>query len=113
MLYSLLFCFSWPVIYDLSEQSTIVQNLLGSGKTAFAYYFTWWLPPAGLSQLLNLGETARNVVLMIWTYAGILLIIYLINRALGKASYLVLWIFFGFSGMDVVGFLIKYGFFLL
>jgi hypothetical protein len=103
--------YSWPVVYDLSEQSTIVQNLLGSGKTAFAYYFTWWLPPAGLSQLLNLGETARNVVLMVWTYVGILLIIYLINRALGKASYMVLWIFFGFSGMDVVGFLIKNGWF--
>jgi hypothetical protein len=48
---------------------------------------------------------------MVWTYVGILLIIYLINRALGKASYMVLWIFFGFSGMDVVGFLIKNGWF--
>lgn len=98
---------SWPLTYDLSQESEIVQYLCGSGTVAFSYYLSWWLPPAGLSKLLGLGDSARFFVLYLWCVLGIFLVIYLINRKLGKCTWLVPVILIIFSGLDVIPWFIK------
>ena len=34
--------YRWPIIYDLSLEPSYVQEILGSNKVAFTYYFSWW-----------------------------------------------------------------------
>lgn len=96
--------YSWPVIYDLSQEAEFVQQITGSGKVAFAYYYTWWLPVSALSKLFHLGNMARNILLYFWALLGILLIIYCINRCIGKCSYISTVILMVFSGLDAVVF---------
>lgn len=101
---------TWPVCYDLSYQSEFVQNIVGTEEVAFAYYFSFWLPAAFLSKIFNLSETGSNIVLYIWSCLGILLVLYLLNRYHGKTSYFTLWLLVCFSGLDVIGYFIRYGY---
>lgn len=99
--------YSWPVIYDLSLESDAVRQITGDGSVAFSYYYTWWLPAAFLSKLLHFGNMGRNLLLYFWALAGILFILYCMNRFLRKCSYLSLILLIAFSGLDVVGFFLK------
>lgn len=100
--------YSWPVIYDFSTQTETVQQILGSGKAALAYYYTWWLPVAGVSKLFHLGEPARNFLLYLWAFLGVMLILYCINRALGRCTWAATVIFMIFGGLDIIGYFIFY-----
>lgn len=102
--------YSWPVIYDFSTQSETVQEILGSGTAALSYYFSWWLPVAGVSQWLGLGAGARNLLLSLWAFLGVMLVIYCLNRWLGKCSVVVPVVLVTFSGLDIIGYYIQYSF---
>ena len=92
--------YSYPVIYSLSQESEYVQEICGNGNVAFGYYFTWWLPISSVSKLFSLGELSRNVLLFFGALLGIMLIIYLLNRKLGKCTWIVPVILISFSGLD-------------
>jgi hypothetical protein len=100
--------YQWPVIYDLSNESEVVTAITGTDNVAFSYYFTWWLPVAWLSKLLHMGEILRNLFLYGWAVLGICLIIYCINRFLGKCSYTVPVVLISFGGLDIVAYYLKF-----
>lgn len=94
--------YNYPVIYNLSQQSEFVQEICGNGHVALSYYFTWWLPAASISNLFDLAELIRNVLLYSWALVGILMIVYLLNRKLGKCSWKVPVVLIFFSGLDAI-----------
>ena len=98
--------YNWPMIYDLSKESSFVQSITGTGKVAFSYYFTWWLVPALFSKIFRLNELGCNIVLLLWSLIGVLLVLYNINRITRKCSYMNLFVFALFSGMDFIGFIL-------
>jgi len=99
--------YSWPVYYDMSTQSEIVQSVCGKEIAAFSYYFTWWLPVCLAAKLFGLPYGIRNFLLYLWALLGILLVIYLICRKMQKCSWIIPIIFIAFSGLDVIPFLIN------
>lgn len=93
---------SWPVIFDLSKESEIVQNICGNDKVAFSYYFCWWLPVSLLSKIFRMSSLARNTFLYLWAALGIFEIIYLLCRRLKKCSWIIPTVMVFFSGLDIV-----------
>lgn len=98
--------YSWPVKYDLADQNEAAQKILGNGSVVFAYYFSWWLPPALVSKIFNFGQTGRDLCIYIWAVTGLLLVFYNLCRYLRKASLIALIIFIFFSGLDIIGYII-------
>nr|MCR5733449.1 hypothetical protein [Lachnospiraceae bacterium] len=92
----------WPVIYDLSLESGKVQEICGSSKVAFSYYFCFWLPVSAIAKLLDLGDASRGILISIWALAGVLLLFYLLSRKLSKCSLLIPLVFIFFSGLDII-----------
>lgn len=99
--------YDWPVIYDLSLEPDYVANLLGTEKVAFSYYYIFWLPIALLSKLFKLSWFVSNVLLYFYVVLGLFLVLYFLNRKLGKCSYIALFLLIGFSGLDVIRFVIR------
>ena len=99
--------YDWPVIYDLSLEPDYVANLLGTEKVAFSYYYIFWLPIALISKLFKLSWCVSNVLLYFYVVLGLFLVLYFLNRKLGKCSYTVLFLLIGFSGLDVIRFVIR------
>ena len=92
---------SWPVIYDYSH-------------SMLCYYMAFWLVPAEITALLGLNETGGNVVLFIWMYIGLLLIFFLLCIVLKPKKEqvtLVTVIFLFFSGINIIGMLLRNLFF--
>ena len=92
---------SWPVIYDHT------QSML-------CYYMAFWLVPAEITALLGLNETGSNVVLFIWMYIGLLLVFFLLCIVLKPKKeqvILITVIFLFFSGINIIGMLLKSLFF--
>jgi len=94
--------YSWPVIYDLSQEPLHAQAVFGTDTVAFSYYFSWWLPIALVSKLFGLGETGRNFLLYIWSLTGVFLAFYLLWRKLQTKSFGLIAVFIGFSGLDAI-----------
>lgn len=87
---------SWPVIY-------------GTSHSALVYYLAYWLVPAMLAHVLNLGVTASNIVLVLWTYIGLRLFIFLTWDYLqaNKKQIIPLTILFLlWSGLNFIGMLV-------
>lgn len=103
--------YSWPVFYNLSEESELVKSICGSDTVAFSYYFSWWLPVCMAAKLFHLSYGMRNLLLYAWALVGILLIIYLICRKLRRCSWVIPVILAAFSGLDAIPFLMKNNFF--
>lgn len=89
----------WPLVYETSESSLV-------------YYLTYWLVPAGISYLCNLGETSRNIILVLWTYFGVRIFLQLLFNYLHvkKNQIIPITIMFLFwSGVYVLGaMIVKY-----
>lgn len=102
--------YSWPIIYDLSEEPEIVKSICGNGEVTLSYYFSWWLPVCLVAKIFRLSYGGRNLLLYLWALLGILLILYLICRKFRKCSWIIPIIFITFSGLDAVPFLIKNNF---
>jgi hypothetical protein len=98
---------SWPVIFDLSQESEAVQSICGSGTAAFSYYFCWWLPVSAIAKLFGLGEAARNLLLNFWALLGVLLVIYFLCRKMKKCSWIIPVVMIIFSGLDVLPYLMR------
>lgn len=93
----------WPVYYDFP--ATYPETELANHHSALNYYLTFWLPAALAGKIGGAG--VANVFLLGWTYAGILLILYYLNRLVGfRYSLIVSLLFMGWSGLDVLGRLI-------
>lgn len=92
----------WPVFYDLSTQTAHVQSFTGNDTVAFSYYFTWWLPVAAISKIFSLGDSVRNLLLLLWAAAGVFLVVYCLNRLFGKCSHWITAVLIFFSGLDIV-----------
>lgn len=95
--------YKWPVIYDYSTQTNPeVIEIIGktSGKTAFIYYYTYWLPAALAGKLF--GRTAADVFLMLWNATGIFLTLLGMTKINGRACVTqpIFYMFFG--GLDVI-----------
>lgn len=102
-IYSDLINKGWPIIYNLDNMEGVARDYLGSGKVAFSYYFTWWLPAALTCKVLGLVESLQGLVLLIYSLLGIFLIFYNINRYFNKTSYYITLTFILFSGLDIIG----------
>ena len=64
--------YKWPVVYDMSTQmNPVVAANLPEGKAMFAYYFTFWMVPAGVGKMF--GIVAARVALVIWSAIGLYL----------------------------------------
>ena len=99
--------YNWPVMYDFSEQTPYVQSIIGSGKAALSYYFSWWLPPAFICKIFSFGQTGQNICLYAWAVLGVFLVTYNLCRYFRRRSFAIVLIFVFFSGLDVAGYLIK------
>ena len=97
--------YDWPIIYE--------QN-----GAALVYYVGHWLPPATIAKLIqNLtgsieaGRFIGRMLLWFWSSAGLTIIILMIYRVVGaqtaKARIAATLIFVFFSGMDIIGALIR------
>ncbi len=95
---------SWPVIYDLSTESDIIQKIAGNEKVMFSYYFSWWLVPAIVTKVFHLGNLGRNVCLYLYALSGVFLVVYNMTRFFHKTTYLAPLLLIAFSGLDVVAY---------
>lgn len=93
---------AWPMVFDLSYESELVQSVAGSERVGFSYYFAWWLPVAALTKAFHFGEAMSNFLLYLWALCGIMLVIYFLNRTLGKCSLIVPFLLIFFSGLDAL-----------
>ena len=99
--------YSWPVVYDFSEQTTYVQSIIGSGKAALSYYFSWWLPPALVCKIFSFAQIGQNICIYLWALMGMFLVVYGLCRYFRRNSFAVVMIFIFFSGLDVIGFFFR------
>ncbi len=98
---------TWPVIFHNAQQNIEIRRIVGTEDVMFTYYYTWWLPAAGMAKLLHAGNLLKSLIVLAWAFAGVLLVVYCINRYIGKCSYIVPVVLIGFSGLDIVGNLLK------
>jgi len=90
---------SWPVKYDYANQPEMAAIF---GPSAYlSYYFSFFLPAAVVGKVL--GWNAANIFLFLWSWIGVVLTIFLINRHIKKTSIFVFVAFIFFSGMDFLG----------
>jgi hypothetical protein len=95
--------FAWPIYYDFPPDYHFKE--LAGKHSSLNYYFTFWLPAACVGKLI--GEQAANAFLLLWTYIGILLSLYYLNRLFGfKYSLGCTGLFIFWSGFDLLGYLL-------
>ena len=100
-----LLAFDWPVQYDFPANYHL-EDLAGK-HSSLNYYFTYWLPAAGVGKLL--GDPAANAFLLAWTYGGILLSLYYLNRLFSFTYPLVsLGLFMLWSNFDLLTYLLTH-----
>ena len=95
--------YKWPVIYDYSTQTNpeVIKEIgRTSGSYAFMYYFTYWLPSALIGKLF--GSVAANVAIMIWNAVGIFLTFTGMSKVIGRAGFMVPFVYICFAGLDVL-----------
>lgn len=85
--------YEWPVIYERTG--------------ALSYYFSFWLFPALISKIFSFALSGQNLCLYFWTLTGVFLTAYNLCRHIRKVSYIIPLIFIFFSGLDVIGYLIR------
>ncbi|MBR7164910.1 MAG: hypothetical protein IKD18_01390 [Clostridia bacterium] len=96
---------SWPVYYPVTD-------------TVMTYYIGHWLPAAALARglffltgNLEISFAVGNVLLALWTLTGVMITLFLhlytINPKTKKGMWLVFALFVGFSGMDIIGCMLK------
>jgi len=98
-----LISYRWPVIFDYSTQTNpTVIEILGktSGKAAFIYYYTYWMPAALFGKMF--GRTSADIFLMLWNAVGIFLALLGMAKINGRACVTqpIFYMFFG--GLDAI-----------
>lgn len=97
--------FSWPLRYDLSQQSAEVQALCGSDTVGFVYYFFFWLPAAGLGKCFG----HPDLWLFLWCLLGLCLVFLEVHLYLQRHSLWIPILLMGFSGLDFLPFFLQEG----
>ena len=99
----------WPLVIDFAEADEDIQCLCGEGQVAFVYYLFYYLPAAWVGSLFGSTSVSR-LALFLWSAYGLVLVLCWLLRWLapnGKMSrrktLLVLLLFVGWGGMDIVG----------
>ena len=93
----------WPVVYNFTAHQSTSE--LEPGKYLLVYYIGHWLPAALVGKVW--GSMAANAFLFLWTFLGLILTFYFICRHIKKCSFIALFIFILFSGMDVIPHLLQ------
>ncbi|MCI1583266.1 MAG: hypothetical protein LKH84_08210 [Clostridium beijerinckii] len=90
--------YKWPVIYENTTGNSLV------------YYIMYWIFPAFISKVFvnfSNGFIIARIILFIWTFIGIMLVMLLLLNYLKaekkKAFYIVLFVFLGWSGINIIG----------
>lgn len=98
---------SWPLYYDLSEQTDVVTHLIGNDQVAFVYYLFTYLPAAFFGWLFS-SEWVGQISLLLWSTLGLYLVLRFIldftsNIVANKLLIGLLLAVFCFSGLEVIG----------
>ncbi len=88
---------SWPVQYDYSNQTEMME-LFGSGGY-LVYYVCFYLPSALIGKIF--GCQGANLFLFLWSFLGLLIVVLLLFKNLKKSSVWIVFAFIFFSGMEV------------
>ena len=98
----------WPVIYNYPAGSGAVIAGLGEIplQGILSYYIAFWLPAALFGKLF--GWYAANAFIYFWALTGAGLVVYYIFRTLRRASIWSVCILIFFSGLDIVGYILRY-----
>lgn len=98
--------YKWPVIYDMAtQQNPLVSSSLPEGKATFAYYFTFWMVPAGVGKIL--GLLAARVCLVLWSALGLFLTMFGLCIYQKKASLVAPLFFMAFGGLDIIPYIVQ------
>jgi hypothetical protein len=85
--------YHWPVTYHIRAD-----------RRPLVYYTAYYLPPAAIGKLAPSHHVGvAHYALLFWSLLGILLVFYWLSRLAGKSTVLLVLLFIGFSGMDVIG----------
>ena len=93
--------YEWPVIYP--AQKALSSN---SSVHMLTYYIGFWLPASLFGKIL--GWEAANAFLFIWSWLGVVLIGFLLQRYFKSRSLVPIILFIFFSGMDIVGMFVRF-----
>ena len=98
---------SWPLYYNLGEQSDVVNQLIGNDSVAFVYYLFTYLPAAFCGWLFR-SEWVGQISLLLWSTLGLYLVLRFIfdftsNSVSNKLLVGLLLSVFCFSGLEVIG----------
>lgn len=92
---------SWPLRYELVEQPELIRNLFPGATTCdLVYYYTWWLPVAGLVKVLHLSHEVADTLLLVYSMLQAFLIFYCLSNIIKKKSYVMLSALILFGGFD-------------
>ena len=99
---------SWPAIYNFPVESTGMIEGIGEIplQGMLSYYIAFWLPAALFGKLF--GWYAANAFLYFWALTGAALVVYYIFRTLRRTSVWSVLILIFFSGLDIVGYILRY-----
>lgn len=93
--------FKWPVVFDFSMTAEDIRAYFNLNEPVeFIYYFAYWLPAGMFGKIF--GERAADYFLLIWTIAGILIVIALINTFCKKQSVATVVFLILYSGLDYI-----------
>lgn len=90
--------YKWPVVYNYN---LVDSKIMGFNKGILSYYFTYWLPAAGIGKIF--GYQCANVFMLFYQILGLLLFFYFLARYFRKINIRYFFIFFSFSGADIIG----------
>jgi len=99
---------SWPIVYNFTPGTGVVIEGLSTlpEHALLTYYIAFWLPGALVGKLF--GWYAANVFLYFWALTGLILIVYYIFRTLRRTSVRSVLILIFFSGLDIIGYVLRY-----
>jgi hypothetical protein len=92
-----LITYKWPVVYP----SDVTINSDSSSVTMLTYYIGFWLPAAFVGKIVG-WETA-NAILFLWSWIGIILVGFLLQKKLNNGSLVPILLLVFFSGLDIIG----------
>ncbi|MFH1267074.1 MAG: hypothetical protein ABIK89_15210 [Planctomycetota bacterium] len=89
------------ILKALARQPWPVEVASPKGSFPLVYYIAWYLPAGLLGKVA--GWQAANHVLFFWTVLGLVLALAWFCTLAGRFTWVVLAVFVGFSGLDVIG----------
>lgn len=90
--------YDWPVKYNYKTSDA---EKLGFNKGILSYYFTYWLPAAMVGKIF--GIEVAHKFLFFWQILGLFIFFVFLSRYLKKSNIFYFFIFFAFSGVDIIG----------